>query len=115
MRIVRCRSSAEQIGQGDHAVNGGESDEHGDEGSGEQAKSGGGGERPDPADGAGSPVEGGGFLGDGHPDISTEGSAWSSHGCSGRLAPTGEQQTEHRERDDSRRADGELVDGDCDG
>jgi len=54
-------------------------------------------------------------LGDGHPDISTEGSAWSSHRCSGRLAPTGEQQTEHRERDDSRRADGELVDGDCDG
>ena len=115
MTLVRRRSSAEQLGQGDHAVDGGEGDEHRNERTGQQAEAGSGGQRPDPSDGAGPSVEGGGFLGDRHADVAAEGSAWSSHRCSGRLAPTGEQQTEHRERDDSRRADGELVDGDGDG
>ena len=107
-------SSTEEIGQGDDAVDGGECDDHRDERAGEHAEARGGGERPQATEWSGSTVEGSWFLGDGHADVAAEGPAWSSDRCSGRLAPTGEKETDHRERDDERRADGEVVDGDCD-
>ena len=106
-------SSAQQIGQGDDAVDGREGDDHRDERPGEDAEPSRRCEGPQPAERAGTTVEGGRLLGDRYADVTTEGPAWSSDRCSGRLAPTGEQETHHRERDDERRADGEIVDGDC--